>query len=121
VAEPEQSLIQRKDQASPELFMTERAARAASTGPPGTPGLISIKDRARQRGHPWVVVGRNKARPEIRGPSVMSTDVASLTNVAVTRATPTAASLDPLTESLRMLGVAVLGSATAVCLMWLVS
>jgi len=51
----------------------------------------------------------------------MSTYVASLTNVAVTRATPTAASLDPLTESLRMLGVAVLGSATAVCLMWLVS
>jgi hypothetical protein len=26
-----------------------------------------------------------------------------------------------LTESLRMLGVAVIGSATAVCLMWLVS
>ncbi|NEU14516.1 hypothetical protein G3T14_20690 [Methylobacterium sp. BTF04] len=114
-------MIQRKDQASPEFLMTEQGNWAASAGPPRTPRLISIKDRARQRGHPWVVVGRNRARSEVRGLSVMNTYVASLTNAAVTRVAPTAASLDPLAESLRMLGLAVIGSATVVCLMWLVS
>lgn len=51
----------------------------------------------------------------------MNTYVASLTNAAITRMAPTAVSLDPLAESLRMLGLAVIGSATVVCLMWLVS
>jgi hypothetical protein len=52
---------------------------------------------------------------------VMNTQVASWTNAADDRARPISAPLDPLAESFRMLGLAVVGSATVICLMWLVS
>ena len=51
----------------------------------------------------------------------MNTHVASSTNAANERVGPFSASLDPLAESFRMMGLAVIGSATVVCLMWLVS
>lgn len=51
----------------------------------------------------------------------MNTHVASWTNAANDRVMPIPAPLDPLAESFRMLGLAVVGSATVLCLMWLVS
>lgn len=51
----------------------------------------------------------------------MNTHVASWTDAADEQAKPASASLDPMAESLRMVGLAVIGSATVVCLLWLVS
>jgi hypothetical protein len=50
----------------------------------------------------------------------MNTQVASWTDAADGQATTASSSPDPLAESLRMLGLAVIGSAAVVCLMWLV-
>lgn len=51
----------------------------------------------------------------------MNTNVASWTDAADVQVKPVSATLDPLAESFRMLGLAVIGSAAVVCLMWLVS
>jgi hypothetical protein len=52
----------------------------------------------------------------------MNTHVAPWTDAADDeRVRPISAPLDPLAESLRMMGLAVVGSAAVVCLMWLVS
>ena len=51
----------------------------------------------------------------------MNTHLASWTDAANERTKPTSASLDPLAESFRMLTLAVIGSASVVCLMWLAS
>lgn len=50
----------------------------------------------------------------------MNTHVASRADAANDRVTPIATALDPLAESARMLGLAVLGSAAVVSIMWLV-
>jgi len=51
----------------------------------------------------------------------MNTHVASWTNAADDRVRQLPVPLDPLAESFRMLGLAVVGSATVLCLMWLVA
>ncbi len=51
----------------------------------------------------------------------MNTHVAPWTDAADGQVAPASTSPDPLAESLRMMGLAVIGSATVVCLMWLVS
>ncbi len=51
----------------------------------------------------------------------MNTLVASWTNTANDRVRPISAPLDPLAESFRMMGLAVIGSAAVVSIMWLVS
>lgn len=51
----------------------------------------------------------------------MNTHVAPWTDAADGQVAPASTSPDPLAESLRMMGLAVIGSAAVVCLMWLVS
>lgn len=51
----------------------------------------------------------------------MNTDVASWTGAVEEQVKAISAPPDPLAESLRILVVAVIGSAAVVCLMWLVS
>ena len=51
----------------------------------------------------------------------MSTHVATLDHVANERTGPVPARWGTLDESLMMLGLAVIGSATVICSMWLVA